>query len=123
MIVKALEYSNMVLKVGLNTVVYDCCQLSSTTSMQNDLSRVLKDLECHALGYVYLSSQRNRLVHSCFFTSILLGSMSRSPHIVICKEAFSFLCDLLQFEVIIDANHNNEKVFFFLIILQNLKFF
>ena len=69
MVVKALEYPNLVLKVGLNTVVYDCCQLTSTTSMQNGLSRVLKDLECHALGYVYLSSQRNRLIHSCFFTS------------------------------------------------------
>ncbi|XP_065661304.1 dihydroxyacetone phosphate acyltransferase isoform X3 [Hydra vulgaris] len=110
-IVKALNYSCMVLKITDNKVIYDCFQLSSATSIQNDLSKVLIDLECHALGYVYLSCQRNRLIQSCFFPSILLCSMSRSLHRVACFKIFSFLSDLLQFEVIINPTCNNEEAF------------
>ena len=120
---KALEYSNTVIK-HLSSKVY--CSYDEKIDEKIKQSELYKAFNNHktecsimkdCLAYMYLSFQRNRILHYCFKPAVLLHCIDINGH---CsdkvlqkqkiKQEFIFLCELFKVEFMFDPDVSREQV-------------
>ena len=120
---KALEYSNTVIKHS-SCEIY--CSYDEKIDDKMKQSELYKAFSTHktqysnmkdCLAYVYLSFQRNRLLHYCFQSAVLLHCIDINGHYndkVLqkqkIKQDFIFLCELFKAEFIFDPDVSREQV-------------
>ena len=87
--------------------------LKSTNLMKitNDTELISK-----SLGYIYLSCQRNKLLHGCLLPSILVHSIRNNADIHQCKSTFELLSKIFTCEFIFDPDYSADQVCFFITI-------
>ena len=122
---KALEYSNTVIKHSSSEVN---CSYDEKIDDKMKQSELYKAFSTHkteysnmkdCLAYMYLSFQRNRLLHCCFQPAVLLHCIDINGHYndkVLrkqkIKQDFIFLCELFKVEFIFDPDVSREQVIY-----------
>lgn len=111
---KSITYSDYVLKLNNDTLEYSCAGLDTSVS-STELSRSTQNTELisQALGYIYLSCQRNKLLHGCLLPSILVHAIKRNSKISECRNVFELISKLLIGEFIYDPDLDINQVCLF----------
>ncbi|XP_057315495.1 dihydroxyacetone phosphate acyltransferase-like [Hydractinia symbiolongicarpus] len=112
---KAVEMSDLVLSIDSDEHVKYCYSTLTDESMkQTNLYKTFgseSDLISKSLGYIYISRQRNKLMHSCLLPAIFLHSLNVGQQEEEINRLFVFLCELFKIEFIFDPDVTVKQSF------------
>ena len=111
---KAIEYSNCTLSITHdNKIKCFYTSLTDDALRSTKLFQVFKKtphLVTQTLSYIYLASQRNKLVHRCVVPAMVLHCIAKNDDGIDKKENFAFFKQLFKTEFIFDPDLTVEQV-------------
>lgn len=90
-----------------------CSEFTDPKLHSTDLYRAFgknEELLARSLAYIYMSCQRNKLIHPCLLPSLLLHSIEVGTTIDASRTLFCFLRQMFRIEFIFDPDSTPETV-------------